>query len=395
MKSIKKWTRKIIRRKATVDGPSQALDPLPFLNTPALPQSTGACQLSYQENYGLFGRLPLEIRQEILEFAFGKRTLHVDLRYGPPYPTQGAQGQTENRLTQRCTWRWFSCVCHRATEPPDIHSLGAVARPPCDDKCVPTRIHASGYTEPPTANTGIGVMGWLLACHMSYQDGMQILFTTNTFHFSGLDLHQHLPRLIPPQRLADIPSLELIWDLTRPRHIHSRRKDHLLDFLWERYMVTYARRRPSSPLDSPLDELCRVVVPETFPRLRHLYISLQDHIAPPLPRIFEDPVAEVEWVILRPIEEMVRALGVGREVHVAIQLGGWEVLRRRHLKLNKGDLNVESRGGLGLRFWKTLDGATRQQMGLGYWLCAGWNDVHALGGALFYDDADLWGEGGS
>ena len=35
-------------------------------------------------NYGLFQRLPLEIRQQILVHTFGNRALHVDITYDHP-----------------------------------------------------------------------------------------------------------------------------------------------------------------------------------------------------------------------------------------------------------------------------------------------------------------------
>jgi hypothetical protein len=169
MKSIKKWTKKIIHPKATLDESKEAPPPLPFLNTPAIPPPTEACKQYYLNNYGLFGRLPLEIRQEILVCAFGQRTLHVDLRYGPLYPPQA---QTDNKLrpdhVQQSTWRWFSCECHRWMKLSDALVAHQNVRPPFDDHCVPTRLYSRGYTGPPVpAGCSIGVMGWLLACHMA------------------------------------------------------------------------------------------------------------------------------------------------------------------------------------------------------------------------------------
>ncbi|KAJ5561366.1 hypothetical protein N7461_000127 [Penicillium sp. DV-2018c] len=348
MKSIEKWTKKIIHSKATVEDPEETPPPLPFLSLPTIPPPTEACAQSYLSNYGLFGRLPLEIRQEILVFAFGQRTLHVDLRYEPPYPPQA---QADKKLgpdyAQQSTWQWFSCECHRWTKLSDALVAHQDVRPP-------------------------------------YEDGMEILFTTNTFHFSGLELQQNLSRLLPPKRLASISSLVLIWDLMKPRQKYYSKEHSLVGVLWERAVT--ASPEPPSGADSTLHELC-FMVPETFPNLRHLYISLQSHVAPPKPELFEDPVGEVERVILSPIDEMVRALGAGRDVKIALQLEGLQAIWRRRLK-GPGEIIAKADEQFGERLWKGLGGATGQPE-LGYWLCAGWNDINRLGPALY---EDVWGE---
>ncbi|KAJ5807724.1 hypothetical protein N7474_008993 [Penicillium riverlandense] len=216
---------------------------------------------------------------------------------------------------------------------------------------------------------------------------MEILFTTNTFYFSGLELQQNLSRLLPPQRLASISSLVLIWDLKKPRQKYYSEKNNLVGVLWER--VVTASPEPPSGADSTLHELCRIV-PETFPNLHHLYISLQSHIAPPEPKIFEDPVGEVERVILSPIDEVVRALGPGRDVKIAIQLGGWQAIWRRRLKRNPREVIAKFDEQSGNRLWKGLGDATGQPE-LGYWLCAGWDDIDRMG-PVSYGDVDVWGE---
>ncbi|KAJ5124281.1 uncharacterized protein N7515_008106 [Penicillium bovifimosum] len=387
MKSIKRWTKKFIHSKATVDEPEEAPPPLPFLNTPAIRQPTEACRQSYPSNYGLLGRLPLEIRQEILVFAFGQRTLHVDLRYGPPYQPQA---EPDNKLraghAQQSTWQWFSCECHRWRKSSDAFVAHPDVRPPFDDHCVPKWSYSRGYTEPHVPpGCYIGIMGWLLACHMAYQDGMEILFTRNTFHLSGLELQLNLSQLLHPQRLASISSLVLIWDLKKPRQKYYSEKNNLVGVLWERAIT--ASPDPPSGADSTLHELCGMV-PETFPNLRHLYISLQSHVAPPKPEIFEDPVGEVERVILSPIDKMVRAMGPGRDVKIAMQLEGWQAIWRRRLKLYPGEVIVKVDEQFGHRLWKGLGNATGQPE-LGYWLCAGWDDIDRMGPALY---RDVWGE---
>lgn len=105
---------------------------------PVLPASTKGAL----ENYGLFQRLPQEVRRHALTHAFGDRTLHVDHRYDhslarrhllnkPVSKTRTVMSAQKNEpeLVRHChcglgsnlardtgqpkQWQWLSCVCHR------------------------------------------------------------------------------------------------------------------------------------------------------------------------------------------------------------------------------------------------------------------------------------------
>ncbi|KAK7431371.1 hypothetical protein QQZ08_002142 [Neonectria magnoliae] len=83
----------------------------------------------YRKNL-FFGRLPAEIRQSIQLYAFGERTVHMDLQFErplnlveeKPYPSWDIHAKIYQTTTtpdahlatsEEMRWRWFSCVCHR------------------------------------------------------------------------------------------------------------------------------------------------------------------------------------------------------------------------------------------------------------------------------------------
>jgi hypothetical protein len=89
-----------------------------------------------------FGCLPLEIRRRILVYAFGERTVHIDLSYTlTTKPNEGGSvgalaAKTHAGLVGRLDhyarmydedewqWRWYGCVCHRSGPEDMALSLG-------------------------------------------------------------------------------------------------------------------------------------------------------------------------------------------------------------------------------------------------------------------------------
>jgi hypothetical protein len=203
---------------------------------------------------------------------------------------------------------------------------------------------------------------------------MDVLFATNSFHISGLDLMQHLSRLLPPRRLACITSLEMMWDFNPSAPPHDGSED-LLNPLWN--------AAPVDTTDSPLYALCRTV-PDIFPRVRHLYISLQSWVAPGHRAGIGSAIEAMERVILGPIEAMIAVLGPGVDVSVAVQKSGWVILSNKYRDLYGPSLRSEIDEWHNGRFWKSLGPGDE----LGYWLCTGWNDMAFLG--LGYGPMDIW-----
>ncbi|KFY81649.1 hypothetical protein V500_11226 [Pseudogymnoascus sp. VKM F-4518 (FW-2643)] len=326
-------------------------------------------------------RLPYEIRRSILIEAFGGRTLHMDLEFSHPLVRKSGP-QTKIRhcdlnvnLTQdtniRKGWQWFSSVCHRPVEWPEGIRLGG--RPPMKEceQTPKTRPHEDicwrGTLNPGecgplrgedrSSKCFIGIMGWLLVCRQAYADGIDILFTTNTFYLKSPDLLQYLSRIILPQRLRAITSLEICW---LNKFDKSRIK-----VLWD---------NPTTE-DSELHDLCRMV-PQAFPHVLRLDITLLCDIRPigddftrlSLPEARELTVSAMERVILGPVESMLRALGPGREFSITVPMLAWIMLQALHRFLYGPKLKIEWYiYGMDGRFWKELDPSNE----LGYWICCG------------------------
>ncbi|KAM3496988.1 hypothetical protein MY10362_009642 [Beauveria mimosiformis] len=186
-------------------------------------------------NSPLFQKLPAEIRIQILTAAFGQRTLHMDLLLSHPpcrsrpnahdravlghaglfiEPSRAGDGKFYPVLdtTARQAWLWYGSVCHR--NPPGMDLNGHKVQP-CQDQC------RSGVT-PDNAcgiwpgvgpeKCQIGAMGWLQSCRQAYLEGIDILYGTNTIHTASKAVILDSNRLLLPQRVAAITSLEVLWD---------------------------------------------------------------------------------------------------------------------------------------------------------------------------------------
>jgi hypothetical protein len=151
-KRIKQW----FKRSAKSGNQSESLEHTSLLfrdwftiNAP--PEHTAATKDSP------FFRLPLEIRQKVLSYAFGERTVHIDLRVDHE-------------------WQWFSCVCSRRLICVDEQGQPSrrAGMEPCEDACIPggrilgKRGQQLASDHPSSDCCHLGVMGWLLACRQAY-----------------------------------------------------------------------------------------------------------------------------------------------------------------------------------------------------------------------------------
>jgi len=220
----------------------------------------------------------------------------------------------------------------------------------------------------------------------SYTEGTDVLYSTNAFHISSLDLQLHLPRLIPTHHLERITSLELLWKLNffHPRGSTAAPVANHIKALWSRHGDSSITSR-----DSPLHALCELI-PQMFPRLQRLYISYQCWLESGCP-LEGDLISVAETAFLGPVEDMLRSYrgrrqeGSGLELNVAIQHGAWRVMLAKYRTLLGSELRVESADRLARgRFWKQLD-----DNGFGYWICCGWEDTKAFG--LDYWFMSNWG----
>ncbi|KAJ6789898.1 hypothetical protein PWT90_03412 [Aphanocladium album] len=184
----------------------------------------------------LFQKLPAEIRIQILTAAFGARTLHMDVMLSyPPWrrrpvardravpghagmfvePSRDGRFFPVLDTTARQGWHWHGSICHRNPPGAAYADSSGHSVQPCQDQC------RNGITPDDACKLWpgvgadkcrIGAMGWLQSCRQAYLEGIDILYGTNTIHTASKALILDADRLLLPQRLAAITSLEVLWD---------------------------------------------------------------------------------------------------------------------------------------------------------------------------------------
>jgi hypothetical protein len=198
-------------------------------------------------------------------------------------------------------------------------------------------------------------MGWLLTCRQAYIEGIEVLYGTNAFHLRGAYFLWHLPSLLPPQHLAAIKKVELIWDM-HPWDPPTPDKD-------------YPRASVS------LEGYTAVIeaLPKTLPNLRFLYLSLQGALQPPHVAVLDTKQVAIAEDLLLPIDRLVTRLGL-LDCHIALPLSFVEMLRH---KANGGGIIPWHRDDWKpTRVWRQLT-VQDQSDGVvaGYWICPGKNDL--------------------
>ena len=314
------------------NGKPAATPPLPCLPAQRprpLTPTTGPSQ-DLVATLGALATLPSELRRLILTAAFGERTLHLDLRLCCPRRADRLDALARNAKREHglgsaplgdCAypdyaappaWRWYGCVCHRVVP----SSLLGIYLPPHMDECLRGR----GNCEDWSWQCHIGVMGWLLACRQTYAEGIDILYSTNTFFLESTALFDALfcpatlratQRLLLPQRLASITSLELCWELLLWGQIAHRRGNP-----WA--------SDPLTPLfaDKGRAQLAAYLryLGEAFPNLQTLVLAFTDslyHDAEVRPVWALD---EIDRLLLRPIADAVARLQHPQRQHVVVEL---------------------------------------------------------------------------
>lgn len=202
---------------------------------------------------GIFGKLPPELRWQVLTLAFGDRILHLDLRYMPVRRRDRSVDNVHDQArtpcsykhsivlpglpipyNEDCAWQWYGGVCHsqapgrrrplaqciRGTPPqktnPSSYSW------PHEDHCLRGRAGACpewttshGGAQDAHCDARIGVMGWLLACRQAYMEGTAVLYGSNSFRIESRELLDALldpdnpQRALLPRHLALVESLEI------------------------------------------------------------------------------------------------------------------------------------------------------------------------------------------
>jgi hypothetical protein len=195
----------------------------------------------------------------------------------------------------------------------------------------------------------------------SYAEGINVLFRTNTIYMGSISLMRYLPRLLLPQRLANITALELSWDFTRSR----------VDLRFPRE-------------DWPAYDAFAILIASAFPSLKSLYVSIQ--VCPFFPaqssRDVNNPldatIDSYERKILRPIDEMVGILGPSlHECQIAPQYGLYMSLKYRAESTGVVAEKVYQGGLHSERFWRPLPAEYSKQASNspGYWIREGRHEM--------------------
>ncbi|KAL7924347.1 hypothetical protein ACQKWADRAFT_286491 [Trichoderma austrokoningii] len=333
-------------------------------------------------NSSFFTKLPLEIRRKILIEAFGGQTVHMDLVYDHPLvpPEEDAfkkqdgtyysqphgnmnlrfQGGTSDSSNLRLDdsrpkeWAWRSSVCHRNF--PGRHRTMQIQ--PAEDYCRfgQTEWQRTCLAWPGESPTKclIGAMGWLRSCRQAYVEGIDVLYSTNTFHTASKEMLLSLTSILLPQRLSSIHSAELLWDFAPFPSIHPQ------------------------VVKPPLSDMASFhaflnAIPTTFPALKSLHISLQGRLFPTKTvdgRTTWDSNIDRADEILQPVDKFVSKLAPRVQTFsLGIPSSLYRQQRDRALK-NNGRVE-QAHLHQSERHWRPLKGSKPRE---GYWVWLGQKD---------------------
>jgi hypothetical protein len=178
----------------------------------------------------------------------------------------------------------------------------------------------------------------------SYVEGIEILYTTNTFQMRSLPLIENLQRLLLRQHLDTITSVELAVKLP---------PDARYDFAGSTAAPTADRLRKL--LES---------LPHALPHLVRLYLDLNFYPNIVLP---ETTLSTTFGDILLPVDRLIPRLGSQlQECSIAICGTLWDDLHASSVSWTGYKLEKGSASNVSDRFWRAL---STQGAGLdGYWV---------------------------
>lgn len=180
--SFRKLFRRSSRKQPQTNSPSPHEDypPLPTLNTdrrPLTAEGTSASSHAVVYSSALFQDVPYEVRQKILVFAFGERTLHIDLALVRPSQKKFHKETWQRRharipaqyatdLTQPRNWAWRGSTCHCNSfqheywDRTDVILRSTYTK----DGCLDGRGYCDAYQGTMYELCCVGAVGWLLSC---------------------------------------------------------------------------------------------------------------------------------------------------------------------------------------------------------------------------------------
>ncbi|ETS79684.1 hypothetical protein PFICI_09537 [Pestalotiopsis fici W106-1] len=362
MPSIRKWIKHKLagkNRQETPDSQLPALDDPLFALARIQPLTTTDLLDEKIQNYGLFGRLSPELRQQILKCVFGGgRTIHLDLVYDHPRVRKqqdsflldsdsdhlyyGSVSTLVPNTAKTKRWHWSACLCHRTRYrkwDPDL----VIGRPNIHALCRPAEPFEDHYV-----------------------DGIFIIYGTNTFHISTLQLLLKVPRLIPHHLFNEITSLELTW---------------YFDSIYKNQEPVQHSTTSGDEGQGPSLLALSATIPKIFPRLQKLYISFRGYVDLSNHSTNKEIIPEVETIILGPTERILCAMGPRRGKEFSIGLDShtlWHTLAQKYGDPERRDSAMGRSEMQGGKFWKSINQPTRnltasietvQDDHYGYWIC--------------------------
>ncbi|TKX20814.1 hypothetical protein C1H76_6993 [Elsinoe australis] len=265
---------------------------------PSSPSSSPSSQPEHSRKSSPLLNLPFEIREQILVAAFGRKQVHLDFdfRYlhlwsGNDDPWNEKLGFRKDRIvatkSEPIQWRWKGAVCW---EPENFW----------EDDCLGRLLGNYQYNP-----QNIGIMGWLLSCRQAYNEGINILLSTNTIHTRCFDLLINFPSFIRPHYLSMIRSFSMIF--TNTQNSYDRQKYGTA--------LQYEDGVLSCPGEVKLFRRITEVLPSHLPNLRVLkwavssfFTMTDENRSPQL----------VAGYLIPPLEQMMRRYG--KQLHCTLHV---------------------------------------------------------------------------
>lgn len=194
-------------------------------------------------------------------------------------------------------------------------------------------------------------------------EGIEVLYGTNRFHFSGNVLLQNLGQFFRREHLALIQSAEMIWN--GPETAMARPPNDGQDYSADkRFMAWYA-----------LTSLMKNV-PEALPNLRYLNITPGCRWYPPN-MAHNDILRLIQHVFFQPFDQMIRTAYEKNlrleQVHIAapVDITSLKLLHNSAVVESGPEIELDGRQRQVDRLWRALDsndGAGAERARMGYWV---------------------------
>jgi hypothetical protein len=300
--------------------------------------------------------------------AFGNKTVHCDLRllYPLSRPFEPRRSHCysvrQSEYRHRCDklqprqWKWRGANCDlwerwidqcrrwkdMGSVPEEAPWRFLASLTPTIDYCGNEIVHRAGCPNWPAGgfkkphSHSIGIMGFLLSCRAAYIEGTDVLYGTCHFLLAGAFLFRNLREVLLPERVAMITSIGLMWDLRisaeDPDHARRPRRFSIQGVADQQPPDITGRDDYGSLLES---------IPDMLPNLKRLCISLTGDVVPEDVLVKEDAQITVAKMLLEPVENVLRKMGLRNCCVMRVPKGVYDVFNPSR---DSGDSDSDSDG---------------------------------------------------